>query len=137
VTRDYEGLLSDVVLPEALKTTAKANAVIAAAGDACVRGLVDSVQSSRLLRPIVEPLMDGRSNSKMRVSCSDYLVHVLQVNTRKPKPPIRNPELSKVEKDLGPRQEPKIECLHCEEKTWTLGSTNREFLSGAGKCGNN
>ena len=105
MTRDYEGLLSDVVLPEALKTTAKANAVIAAAGDSCVRGLVNSVQSSRLLRPIVEPLMDGRSNSKMRVSCSDYLVHVLQVETKKLSNPIRKPELSTIKTNLGPRRE--------------------------------
>jgi hypothetical protein len=78
LVKDYEGILADVVLAEALKTAVKTNVVISSAADACIRSLISNVHSPKLLRIIVEPLMDARANTKMRQFCSDYLVIVLQ-----------------------------------------------------------
>jgi hypothetical protein len=78
LVKDYEGFLADVVLAEALKTAVKTNVVISSAADACIRSLISNVHSPKLLRIIVEPLMDPRANTRMRQFCSDYLVIVLQ-----------------------------------------------------------
>jgi hypothetical protein len=77
-TKEYDQYFTDIVLAEAFRAVCKANVAIAASADVCLKGLVRDYKSLRILRGVVEPMVDAKANSRLRLECSQLLTIVLE-----------------------------------------------------------
>ena len=76
--KEYDQYFTDIVLVEAFRAVCKANVAIAASADAFLKGLVKDYQSLRILRGVVEPMVDAKANSRLRLQCSQLLTIILE-----------------------------------------------------------
>lgn len=78
----FDTFCSECVLPEALKATTRANPVIVASADACVKSIAKEMHALRILRAIIEPIADAQvANSKLRLHAGEALRIILEVWT--------------------------------------------------------